>query len=343
MAVNPWTVVVGPTSSGPAEVVDFGGWEWTRNLDDGCTLTFDTFGRSAAAQVISELDTDIWIYRGSTVEQRFRVVEVSQTWDANGDSRIEVTGACYRRMLGARHVITQQAFSGVDQGDIIWGLIAHTQAQTNGALGLTQGSTTTGVLRDRTYEAGTNILAAITQLTEVINGPVWFVDNSLVVDVVMPSTLPVRSTPLELGVNVLALVRPSGAQAFANVGLALGNVEATTMQVASSSGLSTDPRGRWERTTSSPSTILDATLLEAAQGVVEESISPAVAWGATLTPQGYLDEPYEPGDYVTIVQPTDVVAPIGPPGLLVSAQIVGVRISSDADGGWEPSVTAVTI
>jgi hypothetical protein len=343
MSSNPWTVVIGPANSGPAEVVDFGSWEWTRNLDDGCTLTFDTFGQSAAAQILSELDTDIWIYRGANVEQRFRVVEIGQTWTANGESQISVVGACYRRLLGARHVITTQTYVGVDQGNIIWNLIAHTQAQTNGNLGLTQGSTTTGVTRDRTYEPGTNILSAIQQLTEVINGPVWFVDDQLVVDVVQPGSLPSRATPIELGVNAIGLQRPSGAAAFANVGLGIGNVEATTMQVANASGLSTDSRGRWERTTAESSVIVNATLLEMAQGVVEESLSPAVAWAATLTPQGYLDEPYEPGDFVTIVQPTDIAAIIAPPGLSVAAQVVGVRISADANGGWEPSLTAVTI
>lgn len=275
--------------------------------------------------------------------QSLRIVEVSQSWGPDGSSDVQVTAACYRRLLGSRHVISPLTYTNTSQGTIIWNLINHTQSQTGGTLGITLGTSGPATLRTRSYEPGQNILTLITQLTEIAGGPTWEIDADLQLIVSDASAYPVKDVPLELGVTAVAMQRPSGAAAFANAGLALGNVESSAMQVATTAGIGTDPRGRWERVVSQPSVTNNTALLQMAQGIVDEAISPAVAWSITMTREAFFDEDITPGDYVTIVQPTDVVAPIGPPGDPVPAQIIGTRVVATADGSWVPSVTAVSV
>lgn len=61
-------------------------------------------------------------------------------------------------------------YSGVDAGQIAWGLINASQSQTNGNFGITQGTIQPSVTRDRTDYDYTNIRDAIIALSEVQNG-----------------------------------------------------------------------------------------------------------------------------------------------------------------------------
>lgn len=89
-------------------------------------------------------------------------------------------------MLNDRYVETSVSFAQVDQGSILWQLIALMNAQTNGDTFIRQGSVTTGTLRDRTYDAGKQIASMIQEMTQVDGGcdvsfiPVdyWSLDGS---------------------------------------------------------------------------------------------------------------------------------------------------------------------
>src|SRR6185436_14901083 len=134
--------------------------------------------------------------------QRLRVVNVDQAWDADGADIIAVTAVSYKRLLNARHAVDALEFTNVDQGDIVWGLIAHTQGQPGGDWGVTKGASATGVLRDRTYVAGENLGDLAQKLTEVIDGLWWNIDAALIYTAHMPTVFPNALTPVELGVNV---------------------------------------------------------------------------------------------------------------------------------------------
>ena len=72
---------------------------------------------------------------------------------------------------GGRNTRSVQTFSSTDQGDILFALINHTQTQTNGNIGITEGNIEPTVDRDRTYPIDKNIGDALIQMTEVIDGP----------------------------------------------------------------------------------------------------------------------------------------------------------------------------
>jgi len=344
MALPLFTVGVGPASSvRPTEqVFDFTSWSLDENLDDGCTLSFDTRGTSAAAQAIDELASDAWVYQDGSLVGRFRITNVDQQWNADGSDLVSVRGVCYRRMLQSRAVQSTLTFTSTSQGTIIWDLIDHTQTQVNGDLGLTAGDLGPLILRDRIYEPGTNIWNAIRDFG-ITDQPVFMlVDPSLVVSVVAPSSFPVWSAPAVFGVNLRGMGRPSAADRFANASLVLGNTDQVLPVQGASAGLATDPRGRWERVLSRPADANITNLAEYANGLVQESTSPASIWRLTLEPSVYFaDTPYALGDWVTVVVPRSTVYPVGSPAPRVSTQILTRRLSGNADGNIEIELAAV--
>lgn len=339
----PFTVAVGPAAgSRPVqEVTDFASWELDNNLDEGCSVTFGTRGVSPAALSISELDTDVWLYRGSTLVQRFRVVEVLQQWDADGNDVVQIGSVCYRRLLKARHVLSPLAFSGVSQGQIVFDLIEHTQSQTNGGLGITAEDLGPSILRDREYQIGQNIYDAIVELSLIDQGIAWDIDGTLGLIVGTQTGFPTRTQPIELGVNARQLERPSSAAQFGNVAVVVGNNEATVPEVVPAPGLGVDPRGRWERFASVTQSS-QADLVEFADGLVQAAISPVSTWTVEMEPDRYfLDSDYEVGDFVTLVVPRSTVYAVGVPAPRVRVQILSRNISQSADGEVRVIVTAV--
>lgn len=85
-------------------------------------------------------------------------------------STINVRAFGYLNLLIDRYVtktyIEQQMY---DATEIAWDLINETQLQTNGDMGMTQGLTTTTVVRERTYERQ-NVKDAIVNLTKLVSG-----------------------------------------------------------------------------------------------------------------------------------------------------------------------------
>lgn len=348
----PYSVGIGPsTGSTPITVLTvFDSWNLARNLDDGCTFTFSCPGNSVPGLNLVELQTDIWLYYNSTLNQRFRVLEVTQSWGPNGEDSLQVFCVCYRRIFASRHVILPQVFPAVSQGDIVWGLIQHTQAQTNGNLGITLGTAGPTILRDREYPTGTKILEAISDLTRIQNGLTWEIDENLQLQISQPSAYPLNPTPIDLGVNALSLSRPSGAAQFGNVALAAGDSQTTTVQVSSSPTLAVDQRGRWERFVGLPTETVQANLQQTTEGLLQDINSPAIIWEAEIEPARFFsDSHYELGDFVTIVHPErtlpDALNPSQPivvrPSYRISAQILTISLIVGNSGETTVRLSAV--
>lgn len=335
MAVNNFTVAVGAyTATAPSQAVTFyDSWKLDRNLDDGCTFSFGVPGYSPEAGAISELDTDVWLYRNGSLDQRFRIVQVNQEWGPSGEDTVSVQAVCYRRLFAGRYLNTDLSFDQVSQGQIIWDLIDHSQNLVNGDLGITIGNLGPTVLRDRSYEAGQNILDIITDLSNVINGPTWDIDENLELVVSQYPLYPNNPTPVVLGATALSLSRPSGASKFANVAVVSGNQQETTLVVAEATGLPTDPRGRWERRASYPTVSLQGTLNDHSTGLLTEYQAPTTIWSVNVNPERFFgDALYQLGDFVRIVQPPSTAAPISIPAVEVPGQVIAISIDADADG-----------
>jgi hypothetical protein len=345
VAVIPFTLAVGPaTGTRPIqEVTDFDSWTLDNNLDDGCSISFSTRGDSSAARLVDELATDVWLYRGPVLVQRFRVTSVDQEWTEDGNDEARIVATCYRRLLRKAHVRTELVFTGVAQDQIILDLINHAQAATGGNLGITSGSLTSGTLRDRIYPQGTNIFTAIVEFTQIDLGVEWNVDPLLGLVVRDRLSGPVRSMPVQLGVTARRLIRPSSAEQFANASIAIGNPENTDAVIAEDVGLSTDPRGRWERFVSVTADTQQE-VQDLADGLIAQGVSPLATWNIDMDPDRYFsDAEYDIGDLITIIQPRSTVFAIGSPAPRLDGQIISRQITQTADGEVSVTVTAIEV
>lgn len=340
-----FSLAVGPPNAGPVqEVIDFNQWTLDNNLDDGCSISFEIRGSSVAALSIDELATDVWLYRGSSLYQRFRIVNVSQQWGVDGQDTLTVSGACYRRLLKSRHVRTALSYTAVSQGTIAWNLVQHAQSATNGSLGITLGSAGPVVNRNRTYVPGQNVFDAIVEMTQIANGFTWNINASLQLVISQAALYPVAAMPCELGVVARSMARPSSAERFGNVSVVTGDSSATTLVITEAAGLGVDPRGRWERFAALSTVKAQPQLVELGNGLLEESISPVSTWRIEMEPTRYfLDAEYQLGTIFTIVQPRSTVYPVGSPAPTVQAQVISRNVTQTADGGITVTITAVEL
>lgn len=338
MTVSPMTLAIGPSSSSRPvqEINDYTVWLLNNNLDDGCSITFSARGDSLAAQLITELETDVWVYRLGQVVQRFRVVSIEENWRADGEDLIDVVGICYRRILRSRFVRTPLSFVAETQGQIVADLIDHAQLADGGNLGITFGSLEATISRDREYQVGQNIWDAITELTRVEDGIAWDVDEDLELEVRLQTDYTTVATPIALGTTARTLARPSSADQFANATIVTGNTEATSPVIAQTSGITTDPRGRWEKFVSSSGEADQAALSERAQGVLEQAISPVSVWQAEMVPSRYFgDVELEIGQFCSVVRPgTTQVIPV---------QVMARSISQTSEGDVLVVVSAIEL
>ena len=301
-------------------------------------------GRSAAALVSSGLATDVWVHSLGVLVHRGRMLPLDQSWSAAGATDVTVIAPGYKALVEARHIISgPPTFTADDQGDILWALVQHTQAQAGGDLNITEGAHTTGVVRDRTeYKIGDNLGKLMSDMGSVIDGAWWGVDAALEFSARLWDDFPVRTDPVVLGQNATGMQRTRG-KSFANAAGAVGSVQQTVATWVAAGDVATDPRGRWEVFDASHgSVIVQATVDDYADGLLaERSLQPSV-WKIDLDPAWYFDKGsnYREGEYVNIVVPTSAVDELGPPPVSVTAQITEVAIGFDEHGATGVSLAA---
>lgn len=373
-APPPWlTLAVGPAGgNAPTQpVTAFDTLTVTDSLHDGPSCTYNIPGDSPAAKVIDGLATDTWLYRvplqGSLPRwQRLRIMPIDQTWDDNGGDVAQIHAVGYKQVVAARHIIAVDPtvnyvtasgfgsaqvtplpiFEGVDQGLIVAALVAHTQAQLGGNLGITNAqSMLTGQPRDRTqYKVGDEIGKLLADLGDVINGIWWGVDVDKVLSVRLWTDFNTLVTPIVHGQNATTIARTRAR--FANAAGAQGSDTVTVPVWRTDPTIATDPRGRWEVYDASHSDVIDqAVVADYAAAELEEFSNPPTTWKATIEPAAYFtgDSRYEPGDVTNIVVPADAVDELGQPKVNATALITEVTVAYTDSGAATVTVAAVEV
>jgi len=114
---------------------------------------------------------------------------------------------CYDwlEQLNSRFTDESVTFTNTDAGAIAWGLINTTQTGSNASFGITEGTITATQNRDRTY-TNKNVLEAIIELSNVINGFDFEINNSKVFNVYESIGVD-RSADivLEYGINITTM------------------------------------------------------------------------------------------------------------------------------------------
>lgn len=148
----------------------------------------------------------VWIYReedGESIlvwsgEQALR----SGQLDNNGAGWATIHCFDWLEQLNSRFTSAEASYVATDAGQIAWDLIDTTQSQTNGDLGIVEGTIEVTADRDRTYY-NQNIMEAIMNLSNVISGFDFEITNDRVFNV--QNIIGIDRTDsviLEYGVNV---------------------------------------------------------------------------------------------------------------------------------------------
>lgn len=230
-------------------------------LDDACTASFTLPGTHAQAQQIEETETDLLVYDEGG-EPRFRgrlgssTDDVSSTGHVCNFSAVDYRGFLQRRIIwpGSTTVFTSE-----EQTAVAWQLIADTQAQTAGDLGISDHSIPTGNLITVTYDEGTNIGQTVASIGDVDNGFDWEIDPLLRFNTYFPNRGADPGITLAYGPQIASFTRTFDSSTFATAIRYSGDSTSTTPETKEASSFG--PAGRWELQTGD-TTITDQVFLD---------------------------------------------------------------------------------
>lgn len=276
-----WKFLLGPAIAG--------GWKWDLVDAKARRAVFRLRGNSEAslrmrgddpiAVHLAELATDLHLLRtdanGVTSQlYRGRVGGVSDELDGTKHS-VTVPSLDYRAVLQRRHLMSgsQVTWTQQDQYAIAFGLITQAQNKTGGSYGIVDGSTPSGVLRDRTYELGDSIGQRLQELSEVENGFDWDIvptgPSGLTFTAWRPERGMNRGVVLDYGGLVKSITRSVDSGEYANAIRVTGQPpEGSTTEPPPHEGVATGitdpllfPQGRWDKVIGT-SIVLTNTLAE---------------------------------------------------------------------------------
>lgn len=251
-----WQFIVGPASGGhDLALTEAHGRRFTAKLGDPSECGFNLDGRHAQALAVDELSRDVhvlWTSRRGETRTLFRG-RVGSTTDgldvASHD--LAVTVLDYRAVLNRRILYPDSTltWTATDQAELGWDLIQQTQTRIGGDLGISRGAgQTSGILRDRTYEAGDSIGQRIQELSQVINGFDWDITpaspSSLAFDIWTQRGAD-RGVVLEYGGLVAKVQRQVDPADYGNA-LRMTGADGLTAQELEADDLAGRPEGRWD-------------------------------------------------------------------------------------------------
>ena len=335
-----------------------------RTLNKSASFTFTVDGRSDVAKLITEMETDVVVWRDSIMYGRFIVAQSEDQITADSHT---TTFTChdYFAMLDRRYTSKVMTYAQQPQGLIVHDLFARatifltTADQTKNFLPGSylpvgvfpmnadgSGASGWGTPRDRTYTAHSSIGKLITDLSAVIGGfdfdilPLDGEDRLRVFNDGQGVDNP--AAVLEYGGNVAALTRSVNSADFANdvrtIGQATGgaDVPPPTAEAwnddANDVGLT--PVGVWQEMDNAADVTVADTLSEQAAGRLDASGVLVPSYSVALRPGTYTEGWLRMGDTVPLVIRTgrlDVVS---------SVRVVGLAFDISEDG---PETVTLTV
>lgn len=315
MAQPRWQFVVGPATGGhELALTEARSRQYTVRLTEPSALSCGLDARHPQADSINELATDmhiLWTGSGGTTLELDRQ-RIGSTHDSGTatEHTVDVTAIDYRAVLARRRLYTGDTvtYTGVDQGEIAWGLVSSTQGNTGGDLGISKawtGTAPTGVNRDRTFELGDSVGERIQELSEVQGGFDWDVEPSgasaLRLNVFYPERGQDRGVVLIPGGLVADWTREFNPADYANA-IRMTGETALLAQEREAPDLAARAEGRWDAAFGDTGLVTQAALNERADWQIAQSQDAAPVWTVTIR-QGGWDGPSHiwVGDTVRLV------------------------------------------
>ena len=296
-------------------------------LDGSSTVAFTMPGDHPETAQISELATDLVCLRDGVTVFRGRIQASADQYAADAET-VNFTAVDYRGMLDRRLFWSTStlSFRGEDQADIAWQMIADTQAQPGGNLGISRGNAPeTGVLRDRDYQAGKPVGQALAELGEVVNGFDWEIDGNLKFNLFYPQRG--RSTGLVLywGREITAINRQIDPSKYANAVFFTGGTGTVPVETA----LTTMPVGigRWDAQQSDPNLVLQQTVSDRAAYELQVASDLEPSFAATMAEGGW-----DPGQ-LWVGDQAQIVAQAGRLNINTVRRVIQIDVTLTDDGG----------
>lgn len=260
-----WLLYPAESTTAPmAELTEIAGRSLVWRVDGTAEASFTLDGRHELAAIAQELVVDLRVFRDN--EPVFHGRLGSSTDEITADEHKATFTANDYSALFMRQEVRAPAlvYSGVAQGSIVRQLIAYAQARTGGNFGVAATSTTvpdTATVRTITFEPGKWVAEAIGDLAALENGFDWWIDTSLVAQLVTPGRGVGKDLVCELGSTVSRVARTFDPSTYANALMVTGG-DGTTAVTADAADLATRVEGRFGAVESFPD-ITSSTVLQA--------------------------------------------------------------------------------
>ena len=349
-----------------------------QQLNTSAQLTFTLDGRSDAAAMVQELEQDViawrWDDRWGVDVPYFRGI-IGQAEDQLSEQSHVVTITChdYIAMLTRRHVTNTLTFSQQDQDSIVAFLMdAARNVYSTGrgqnfipgsylplysyfVAGDGSGRSSSGQLRDRTYQGSAEIGQTLDDLAHVINGfdydavPAWRVDRYDEAQeydylrIFYPSQGVVRTDPiLEYGGAVSTVTRTVTSGDYANFDRVLGNAATTDPNAAQlfsekwnadANNVTVTPIGLWMNDENAADVSIQSTLDQTASGTINLMGVLVPSYTLGLRPEVYYESIFNVGDTVPVIINSGRLA------VNTTLRIVGLTFDIGDDGQEDVSVT----
>lgn len=301
------------------------------------TAAFTIDGDDPAGLVIEELRTDLLAFRDDVPMLRARIGGTVDSFDGT-THKVSVTATDYRGLLEQRRrVQSALTYTGDTKWEIVSALLAHTQGQIGGDLGLVMGDDIGGATHDRAYEVDKEIGAAITELgtsaTEAHRFD-WWTDPDMVLQMASPTRGTFRDFSAVYGETIGSGSRTVDPTQYANHVAGIGDPEATTRYTSQAADLASRVEGRFEAVWADPDLTVQATVNARtdAERVSRELILPSYAFKLTKGAE-WSPEDLWTGDTCRLV------IRAGRLDLNIVERVETVDISIDDNGAESVSVT----
>ncbi len=246
-----WAFAVGPWTALPDHQLTRAKGRrvtWRLTGSHEASLTLDGTSRDAAK--VEELITDIWVLRSGRALFRGRVGGTSDDLGADGH-KVAVSAADYRAVLQRRLLFEGDTltYTTTEQAAIGFGLISATQAR--GSLGIVRGvGQATGIIRNRTYQAGQSVGEMLDNLSQVQRGFDYDIQpdarsTALTFDVFHPARGTDRQEVLDYPGLIASVNRQVDPGQYANSVRMTGADTLAAVRV-DATGLASRPEGRWD-------------------------------------------------------------------------------------------------
>lgn len=209
-------------------------------LDRPSTFSFTVNHQHPSAEFITELETDVVLYRDNVKIGRFVIASTRDTLDADSQY-VEVSAVDYKGRFEQRILYSDLTFTAEDDVDIAWDAVTAVQNETNGDMGVTRGVVPSGESLTGAFAAGLNLYDAINTVASIDDGFDWDVDAELRFNIYKPRGT-VKDRTFDYGGVVAEVDRQFGVRDFANAVRVTGDDTLT----AETEGSGSATLGRWD-------------------------------------------------------------------------------------------------